>query len=192
MRKINYKSDFDFILRLKDCADPEKTVPFPDGDFDARFWTSSKANAYTASYRDGVYTNCFRTEDGGMHFVFDNHRLGPGILKWEPHFELPNSIYPDGIQDLYEAEQLAIELVPGRGDCGTLTEIEALLPYIKGDKGDKGDTGPKGDPMTWDSMSPEERLELLDELSGHMGELTDEEIINCINSVVQKQHTINH
>lgn len=62
----------------------------------------------------------------------------------------------------------------------------------KGDKGDKGDTGPKGDPMTWDSMSPEERLELLDELSGHMGELTDEEIINCINSIVQKQHTINH
>lgn len=47
MTKINYKSDFDFILKLKDCADPKKTVPFPDGNFDARFWTSSKANAYT-------------------------------------------------------------------------------------------------------------------------------------------------
>lgn len=82
MKRINYKSDFDFILHLKDCKDPEKTVPFPECDFDARFWTSNKANAYTTSSKDGVYTNCFRTDDGGMHFVFDNHRLGVGTLKW--------------------------------------------------------------------------------------------------------------
>lgn len=148
MTKINYKSDFDFILRLKDCADPKKTVPFPDGNFDARFWTSSKANAYTASYRDGVYTNCFRTEDGGMHFVFDDHRMGKGTLHWEPHFELPNDIYPDNMQDLYRKAALDIELVDGDGDCPTTAELEAMLPYIK------------GEPFTYEDFTPEQIAEL--------------------------------
>lgn len=148
MTKINYKSDFDFILRLKDCADPKKTVPFPDGNFDARFWTSSKANAYTASYRDGVYTNCFRTEDGGMHFVFDDHRMGKGALHWEPHFELPNDIYPDNMQDLYRKAALDIELVDGDGDCPTTAELEAMLPYIK------------GEPFTYEDFTAEEIKEL--------------------------------
>ena len=99
MRLINHKSDFDFILRLKDCKDPEKTVPFPECDFDVRFWTSSKANAYTASCKGGVCVNCRREADG-IRFIFDNHRLGVGQLKWEPHFELPNGLYPDGVRDL--------------------------------------------------------------------------------------------
>lgn len=137
MKRINYKSDFDFILHLKDCKDPEKAVPFPECDFDVLFWASNKAKAYRASYKDGVYTNCFRTDDGGMHFVFDNHRLGVGTLKWEPHFEHPNDIYPDNIQDLFSKEQLDIELVDGPGDCPTTAEVEIIAPFIKGDKGDK-------------------------------------------------------
>lgn len=145
MKKINYKSDFDFILRLRDCKEPEKTVPFPECDFDARFWTANKANAYTASCKGGVYTNCFRTEDGGIHFVFDNHRMGMGVLQWEPHFELPNSLYPDSIQDRFSKEPLDIELVPGAGDCPTTSEVEIIAPYIKGDKGDRGDRGEKGE-----------------------------------------------
>lgn len=148
MKRINYKSDFDFILRLKDCADPKKTVPFPEGDFDARFWTSNKANAYTASCRDGVYTNCFRTEDGGMHFVFDDHRMGKGALHWEPHFKLPNDIFPDNMQDLYRKAALNIELVDGDGDCPTTAEVEAMLPYIK------------GEPFTYEDFTPEQIEEL--------------------------------
>lgn len=137
MKRINYKSDFDFILHLKDCKDPEKAVPFPECGFDVLFWASNKAKTYTASYKDGVYTNCFPTDDGGMHFVFDNHRLGVGTLKWEPHFEHPNDIYPDNIQDLFSKEPLDIELVDGPGDCPTTAEIEIIAPFIKGDKGDK-------------------------------------------------------
>lgn len=137
MKRINYKSDFDFILHLKDCKDPEKAVSFPECDFDVLFFASNKAKAYRASYKDGVYTNCFRTDDGGMHFVFDNHRLGVGTLKWEPHFEHPNDIYPDNIQDLFSKEQLDIELVDGPGDCPTTAEVEIIAPFIKGDKGDK-------------------------------------------------------
>lgn len=150
--KINYKSDFDFVLKPKDCTGKE--TPFPDCDWDAVFWTSSKANAYTASRENGAYTNCFPTEDGGMHFVFDNHRMGIGALKWEPHFELPNDIYPDGIQDRISKEPLDIELVDGDGDCPTTAEIDVMLPFIKGDKGDKGE------PFTYADFTPGQIAEL--------------------------------
>ena len=49
MRKINYKSDFDAVLRLRDCKDPDKFVPWPDCDFEVVFWTSGKARCHTAS-----------------------------------------------------------------------------------------------------------------------------------------------
>jgi hypothetical protein len=129
MTKINYKSDFDFILHLKDWRG-ERT-PWPDCDWSAVFWAGSKANTYTASCRDGVYTNCSPTEDGGMHFVFDKHRLGVGTLKWEPHFEFPNAAYPDGKEDLYIKEPLGIELMDGPRVYPTAAEVDALVPYIK-------------------------------------------------------------
>lgn len=135
MKKINYKSDFDFLLRLTDCKGD--AMPFPDCDWDAEFWTSNKPNAYRASCIGGEYVNCFREADGSIHFVFNNHRMGKGTLKWEPHFRFPNDIYPDGFQDQFRKAQLGIELVDGDGDCPTQAEIEAVLPVIKGDKGDK-------------------------------------------------------
>lgn len=143
MRKVNYKSDFDFRMKLKDASGKE--VPFPECDWDAIFWTSSKPNAYRASCIGGEYVNCFREADGSIHFVFDSHRMGKGTLHWEPHFRFPNGIYPDGIQDQFRKAQLGIELVDGDGDEPTEAEIEYTLPYIKGDKGDTGPQGPKGD-----------------------------------------------
>lgn len=136
MKKF-YKSDFDFILRLKDCKNKDIAVPFPECDWEIRFYTEAKNYFYIASFRKGIYTNCFPTEDGGIHFIFHNHRLGVGTLKWEPHFEHPNDIYPDNIQDLFSKEQLGIELVDGPGDCPTSAELEIIAPFIKGDKGDK-------------------------------------------------------
>lgn len=47
MKKINYRSDFDFILRLTDCAGNE--MGFPPNDWEARFYTSSNANTFVAS-----------------------------------------------------------------------------------------------------------------------------------------------
>lgn len=167
MKKINYKSDFDFLLRLTDCKGD--AVPFPDCDWDARFYTSSKANAYVASCKDGVCVNCIREEDG-VRFVFDRHNLGVGTLKWEPHFEFPNGIYPDGIQDKYEPQPLDIELVPGRGDCPTQAEIEAVLPYIKGEKGDKGDPGKD---LTYADLTEADKEDLRRPLSEEMARLVE-------------------
>lgn len=173
MRKINYLSDFDFILRLVDARGND--VGFPDCDWDAVFWTSSKANAYKASCKGGVYANCRREEDGSMRFIFDNQRLGPGSLKWEPHFMFPDALFPDGVRDLYSPEPLDIELVTGRGDDASEVEIEAVLPYIKGDtgepgkQGEKGERGEKGDPFTFDDFTPEQ----LAALKGEKGEKGD-------------------
>lgn len=131
MRKINYKSDFDAVLRLRDCKDTDKFVPWPDCDFEVVFWTSNRARCHTASRTGGTYANCFATGDGGMHFVFKGHRMGMGTLRWEPHFALPNGIYPDGIQDVYRRADLGITLVDGEGDCPTTADVEVLVPYIK-------------------------------------------------------------
>ena len=126
MRKINYKSAFDFVMRLKDASAQE--IPWPECDWDVIFWTSNNANPYRASCIGGVYVNCFREADGSIHFVFNNHRMGKGTLHWEPHFRFPNDIYPDGIQDQFRKAQLGIELVDGDGD--DVTDIPAVEVYM--------------------------------------------------------------
>ena len=129
MRKVNYKSDFDFVMRLKDASGKE--VPWPECDWDAEFWTSSKQNAYRASCIGGEYVNCFREADGSIHFVFNCHRMGKGVLKWEPHFCFPNGMYPDGIQDQFRKAQLDIELVDGDGDdVADTPDVEVYIPAV--------------------------------------------------------------
>lgn len=129
MKKINYKSDFDFILRLTDCKGVN--IGFPDFDWEAKFYTNSKANAFVASSRNGETVNCFNDE-GQIHVVVDEHKMGIGNLNVEMHMELPNDIYPDGVQNDVQPMPLDIELVSGQGDCPTTAEIEVRLPYING------------------------------------------------------------
>ena len=120
MKKINYKSDFDFFLSLKDAGGKE--IPFPDNDFVARFYTTNKANAYMVSCIGGECVNCFN-DNGKIHVVVNSPRLGIGVLNAEMHVMLPNGIYSDGVRDLYSPEPLDIELVPGRGDDASDVEI---------------------------------------------------------------------
>lgn len=133
--KKNYKSDFDALLRLRTCAgdgDALRELGWPDYDWTARFYTTNKANAYVAGCRGGVCRNCFN--DGGrIHVVFNDHGLGLGRLNVEFSAELPDAIYPDGSRLEVTPQSMDVELVQGRGDCGTVAELEVLLPYIKGD-----------------------------------------------------------
>lgn len=146
LKRKNYKSDFDAILHLYACsygAEGEKPaeVGWPDYDWEARFFTGTvKANTYVASCKGGVCKNCYN-DNGRIHVVFNKHHLGAGVLNVEFYAALPNAIYPDGTQDEVSPQALGIELVTGRGDCGTLADVEVFLPMIKGDKGDKGDKG---------------------------------------------------
>lgn len=80
MTNINYKSDFDFILRLRGCNGND--AGFPAYDFVAKF-----------------------------------------------HASLPNDLYPDGTLDKVVPMPLDITLVPSVGDCPSMLEVEASVPY---------------------------------------------------------------
>lgn len=127
-----YKSDLDFIIHLRDRKGD--IVPWPDVDFEALFWTASKARGVTVSRKDGVFTGCFLEADGGLHVVMNDHRLGVGQLKWEPHFRLPNALYPDSFKDTYDRSDLDITLTDcptdSLADTGAVPEIEAVIPAV--------------------------------------------------------------
>lgn len=139
--KRNYKDDFDFIMRLysamvdssgREVGDSRRELGWPDYDWVATFYTSSKANAYVASCIGGECVNCYN-DNGQIHIVVNSHHMGPGRLKVEFRAELPRDIYPDGYQRNVIPEPLGIELIVGKGDLPSEMEVELLLPYIKGD-----------------------------------------------------------
>ena len=134
MKKINYKSDFDFIAKLTATnANGESVeVGFPDYDFEVII--TSGCNGYStrsfvASSIGGITKNCFN-DNGQLHIVCDNHKLNVGELFGEFKAYLPNDIYPDGTQLNVEPQSLGIELVVGASDTPTTAEIEFVLPYI--------------------------------------------------------------
>lgn len=129
MRKVNYRSDFDFILRLSDCRGDD--IGFPDYDWEARFYTrGNRANAYVASCKGGVCVNCFN--DGGrVHVVVNSPRLGLGELFVDFKASLPNSIYPDEHQDEMAPLSTGIELVRGAAPCPCSADVELMLPYVR-------------------------------------------------------------
>ena len=155
--KKNYKSDFDIILTLKTCVRHEdgtcskRDVGWPEHDWVATFRTENGLREYVASRKGDALVNCFN-DNGRIHVVFNNHRLGKGVLRVDFHSEIPNAIYPDGVQDLYEPQRLDIELVDGPGDCAGAAEVEVLLPYIKGDRGEK---------LTYGDLSAQDKEDLI-------------------------------
>lgn len=114
MTKINYKSDFDFILTLRDAQGND--IGFPKFNWEARFWTFSPMCAMTASCHDGECVNCFN-DNGKIHIVFNAPTLGCGQLRVELVTHRENDIYPDGERTLYTPDVLDIELVSGKGDA---------------------------------------------------------------------------
>lgn len=123
----NYKSDFDFIMRVKDCQGQE--IGFPTFDWTAKIWTNNIANAYSVSCVGGEMTNCFN-DNGQIHVVCDNHRLGTGKVNVEFHAMLPNEIYKDGKQDIYNVQDVDIELIKGNACAGTL-EADVSIPVLQ-------------------------------------------------------------
>lgn len=161
-REVNYRSDFDLFLRLYLCKTEKKgltsttikeELPFPDYDWEARFWTWSKANSYTVSCIGGVCTNCYN-DNGKIHVVFNNHRLTPGTLQVEFTAHLPNEIYPDGERRTVVPGPLGVKLIKeATAVCVSPSTIEAqmVLPFYKGDKGDK---------MTYSDLTEEDKADL--------------------------------
>lgn len=140
MSKINYKSDFDFTLRIYECTvgpDGQKTrveMGFPTYDFEIRLYTTNRANAYICSKKGNKLQNCFNDE-GKIHVVCDNHHLGKGVLHAEFTAFLPNNIYPDGSRKTVEVSHTVIELVDGSGDSPSIDDLK-LTPAFVSDQGE--------------------------------------------------------
>ena len=131
MAKINYKSDFDFILTLRDAQGND--IGFPNFNWEARFWTFSPMCAMTASCHDGECVNCFNDSDK-IHVVINAPTLGCGKLRVELVTHRENSIYPDGERTLYTPDVLDIELVSGKGDTEVTAEAGIVVPTADGTK----------------------------------------------------------
>lgn len=173
----NYKSDLNFLLRLKDCNG--NVIGWPGFDWTAKFWTSMKANTVVASCISGETTNCFN-DNGVIHIVLDNHKLSPGKLQVEFTAELPNEIYEDGNERIVEPLPLDVELIREAAPCPEEFEIEVMLPYIKGDKGEPFTYADFTEEQLADLRKPaedaasdvrEEAQQLSDRLSGTVNEL---------------------
>lgn len=130
MRRVNFKSDFDFILTITDCEGNE--LPFPNYDFIAYIYTTSFESAYVAKSENGVLTNCYN-DNGKIHIVCDSHGLLSGSIKVEFHAQHPNSIYPDGRRLIVTPKPLDIKLVRDAGDCPCVDmDAELTTPVIAG------------------------------------------------------------
>lgn len=132
IKRINYKSDFDFVARLMVSAtDGTITdIGFPSYDWEMRI--SSGCNGYTqfvASAKGGKLKNCVN-DNGQLRIVCDNHGLRVGKLFAEFYAYLPNDIYPDGEQLIVNPQEIGIELVADAGDEPTDIEIQLALPFI--------------------------------------------------------------
>ena len=156
IKRINYKSDFDFVARLMvsatDCTITD--IGFPSYDWEMRI--SSGCNGYTqfvASAKGGKFKNCVN-DNGQLRIVCDNHGLRVGKLFAEFYAYLPNDIYPDGEQLSVTPQPLPIELVLGEGDMATPLEVQMIQPFIRGPKGEKGE------PFTFADFTPEQLASL--------------------------------
>lgn len=125
--KLNYKSDFDFILTL--YGENGESIGFPTYDWEAYIYTAgSKAYKYKASCRGGECVNCFN-DNGKIHIVANNHGLSVGVLRVDFISYLPNSLYPDGTERVVQPIDTNIELVQGAGDGAEGGEAEVVIPY---------------------------------------------------------------
>lgn len=126
VRRLNHKSDFDFILTL--YGENGDSIGFPTYDWEAYIYTASKAYKYKASCHGGECVNCFN-DDGKIHIVANNHGLPVGALHIDFYSYLPNSLYPDGTERVVQPIDTDIELVSGAGDGAEGGEAEAIIPY---------------------------------------------------------------
>lgn len=138
MFKQNYKSDFKMVMRRYQCtegAEELTPVPFPtDVDWRLLLRTPNSAKSYVVSCRGGVMTNCARTEDGGIMVSMDNHGLAPGELRYEFHFELPDTTMRTQIADIYKPGSTGIMLTADATcGCGGIVDVAVLAAMYKGD-----------------------------------------------------------
>ena len=145
MKNINYLSDFK-IKEKTDRVDQSILFVFS--------YYVTPTNRYEVSFDGKAYKNCYLNDDGSLTVVFDKHGIGPGKLKVERKYYLNDKDFSNGVCIKVSVEDTGIHLVTGKTD-NLDVEIAVIPPYIKGDKGDS---------LTWESLTEEEKDVLIQEL----------------------------
>lgn len=127
--RINFREDFDFLVRILDAEG--RDIGVPDFDFRLLVYTTSPANAYVASRQNGVYRNCHVDEDGVLHVVCDSHGLTRGRVNLELFAQIPDDIFPDGHRLVVVPEGAPIELVRGKSDYPASMQVQVRMPVMK-------------------------------------------------------------
>lgn len=153
-KRINYKSDFDFILdvKLPDDLNIEQQ-PLIEYNVEGTLYTRGPST-YTFSKKGTVYNNCYN-DKGKLHIIVSNHSLPAGVLEVELKISIPDNRYPTQLKNIVVKIPLETELVNGYSSEIESHEVIILAPYVKGDK------GPKGDPLKWETMSERSKQELI-------------------------------
>lgn len=133
IKKINYESDFSFILNL--CDAHNKTFGFPDFDWEVVFYVSGSSETMTASCISGIPTNC-KDDEGKLRIIFDNAKIGLGQLKATVTAEIPNETYPDKTQKVVVPTVLGIELVKEATTYVPNIEETIILPVVANEDGE--------------------------------------------------------
>lgn len=130
-RKINYKSDFDFLVSFKDnLGNP---VEFLKYDFTAKIYTNLSDEPYVALHKSTLigehWERCFKDGDK-LHVVMKHHGLERGELYMDISIDTPNDIYSGNVRTVCSKHLLGIKLVGENGDDFTEADIAILAPYV--------------------------------------------------------------
>ena len=139
MSKVNYKEDFEFVIRDSEG----KFVEFPTHDFTIDLWTWGSKCKYTASFKSGVCTNLIN-EDGTIRVIVNNHHFVPGKLVAEIRQYLPS----DTMKIYRYMADTGIELVR---ENVVPTELDALAIFAY----------TKGEPFTYEDFTEEQIADLM-------------------------------
>lgn len=128
MRKQNFKSDFDFIVKMLDKSGA--SAGFVPYNWEIKLFTVEDKFVYTASRQYGENTNCY-DDNGEVHVVVDGHEFPKGVLKYILEVEIPDENFPDGSRKVRVSGETEIEIVAEDGQQLDDAVVEITVPHIK-------------------------------------------------------------
>lgn len=135
-KTIDYRSDFSFLLEIKDKEG--NVLPLRDLDFEGHAYTALKPG-FAFACKEGVCRNCTMRGDKVL-IICDRHGLRPGEVKVELSVHYPDELYPDGIRTEFLTVTTGITLGYGCNckPSETIAKVTATTPtYIKGNSNAK-------------------------------------------------------